>query len=62
MEKKINAKTWFSLFVLVVGIIFYVAWSATFNAWTDIGVYAVSIILVGFGALGSILSLLPSEE
>ncbi|RLF45534.1 MAG: hypothetical protein DRN29_06525 [Thermoplasmata archaeon] len=62
MKGKINAKTAFSLLVLLAGIIFYVAWSAKFNAWTDIGVYTVTIILVGFGAIGSILSLLPSEE
>ncbi len=62
MKKKMNAKTWFSLFVLIVGIIYYVAWSATFNAWTDIGTYSVTMVLVGFGILGSLISLLPSEE
>ncbi len=62
MKKEINAKTAFSLLVLLVGIIFYVGWSATFNAWADIGVYTVTIVLIAFGALGSILSLLLSEE
>jgi len=37
-------KIWFSLFVLIVGIIYYVAWSATFNAWTDIGTYSVTMV------------------
>ena len=62
MKKKINTKTAFSLIVLLVGIIFYIGWSVTFDKWTDVGVYALSIVLIAFGGLGIILSLLPNEK
>ena len=47
----------FYLAVLLFGVIFYVLWSSTYDAWTDIGVYSVTVICVGFGLLGSLLYL-----
>ncbi|MEM2899720.1 MAG: hypothetical protein QXT63_02925 [Thermoplasmata archaeon] len=40
-------------FLLVLGVAFYFGWSAAYSAWTDIGVYAVSVMLIGFGAFGT---------
>jgi hypothetical protein len=41
--------------LLVAGLGFYFIWSALFDAWTDLGVYTISAILVGFGLLGTLL-------
>lgn len=46
---------WFYLIVLLIGIAFYISWSAMYNAWTDFGVYAITIILVSFGLFGTLL-------
>jgi len=56
-EIKINAKLIFSLFVIAIGILFYLAWNIKYHAWTDIGIYSVTVILVSFGILGSLLSI-----
>ncbi len=39
-------------FLLILGVAFYLGWSAAYSAWTDIGVYSISIMLVAFGAFG----------
>lgn len=44
-----------SLMMLIAGIIFYLFWSLHYDAWTDIGVYTVTIPLVVFGVLGLLL-------
>ncbi len=46
---------WAYLFILLIGIAFYVSWSFMYNAWTDLGVYGVTIVLVSFGFFGTIL-------
>ncbi|MEF8873265.1 MAG: hypothetical protein V5A88_01195 [Candidatus Thermoplasmatota archaeon] len=38
-----------------LGIAFYVSWSYLYGTWTDIGVYAVTIVMVGFGIIGYML-------
>lgn len=44
---------YFSLLLLVVGIIFYVTWTAADpSTWNDVGVYSVTVIFVGFGLAG----------
>jgi len=60
--EKINSKTIVSLFVLVVGIMFYLGWGVTYGVWADIGVYSLTIVLVLFGAFGMFLSLLEKPE
>jgi hypothetical protein len=45
----------FYLIVLAAGVAFYVIWSALFNAWTDLAVYAISVIMIGFGLVGTLL-------
>jgi hypothetical protein len=41
-----------SLLVLAVGILYYLYLGAVFGRWTDVGVYSVVAMLVGFGAAG----------
>jgi len=43
--------------MLIAGIIFYIGWSLHYNAWTNIGVYTLTITLVAFGVLGLLLSM-----
>ena len=41
------------LFMLGVGL--YVGWGILFNVWLDLGVYSISILLIGFGLTGMLL-------
>jgi len=48
------------LFLVLLGVFFYFAWSLVFNTWDltkaeNQAVYAVTILLVGFGATGWLL-------
>lgn len=50
----------FYMFLLILGIFFYVGWSMIYNTWDitrpeNIGVYALTVILVGFGIVGLLL-------
>ncbi len=53
---------WFYLIVLFLGIAFYLSWSSMYNAWTDVGVYAITIIMVSFGLGGTLLYSKKNEE
>ena len=49
-----------SVALLISGIIYYVVWSLVFNTWDltnvdHLGVYAVTIVLCGFGVTGILL-------
>ncbi len=41
------------LFMFGVGL--YIGWGILFNVWFDLGVYAISVILIGFGLVGMLL-------
>ena len=45
-----------SLVLLVLGAVFYVVMGTTQGAWTDVGVYSFTAVLVGFGAFGLLAS------
>lgn len=45
----------FALFLLLSGIVLYLSWGALYNAWTDTGLYAVTIMLIGMGGAGYLL-------
>ena len=50
----------FYTLVLLAGISFYVIWGAIYRSWNvflreNAGVYAVTVIMVGFGLVGMIL-------
>ncbi len=52
--------SWFYFFLILLGIAFYVSWSILYNTWNlfdreNIGVYALTILLVGFGITGYLL-------
>lgn len=52
-----NRWTVLSLILLALGVIFWV-WQGTTNGnWTDVGVYAVGVTLIGFGLVGALVSL-----
>ena len=38
-----------------MGLVFYISWGILYNGWFDMGVYAVTIVLVGFGVTGVLL-------
>jgi hypothetical protein len=41
------------LFMLGVGL--YIGWGVLFGVWLDVGVYAISVIMIGFGLVGMLL-------
>ena len=50
----------FYLFLLLLGIMFYLGWGILYGTWNpltkeNIGVYAVTVVLVGFGITGILL-------
>ncbi len=50
----------FYTLILLAGIAFYVIWGAIYSSWNmfvpeNVGVYAVTVITVGFGILGMLL-------
>jgi hypothetical protein len=50
--------TIFSLIILIGGIAFYIIWGLRYkDAWTDIGIYSITSVLVLGGLIGFILSL-----
>jgi len=46
-----------SVLVLLLGIGFWLYMGLNYGNWTDIGVYSVGIVLVGFGIFGTLASL-----
>jgi hypothetical protein len=56
-KMKINGLQVLSFLLLVVGLVFYIAWSTRYNAWLDIGVYSITIVLVLGGLLGLLLNI-----
>ena len=59
MEKEVELpnifKLIFSLIVLFAGLALYIGWAAIYDAWTDIGLYATSVPIIGFGLVGVFL-------
>jgi hypothetical protein len=62
MEMPLVIPRIFYMILLAFGIGFYFIWSAMFNAWTDIAVYTVSVICIGFGLVGTFLYNTLSKE
>ncbi len=57
MEKSLLRRIAFCIYAIIffAGLGFYIAWSATYSTWTDVGVYSVTVIMCGFGLLGMLL-------
>jgi hypothetical protein len=50
----------FYTFLLILGIFFYIGWGIIYNTWDitrpeNVGVYALTVVLVGFGIVGLLL-------
>jgi len=55
-----RAAYWFYLLLLLGGIAFYLGWGVTWGTWNlfdrqNIGVYAITILMAGFGITGLLL-------
>ena len=59
MEKEVempkSAKLVFAVLVLLAGIFLYLFWAVSYDAWTDIGLYAISAPIIAFGLAGIFL-------
>jgi hypothetical protein len=59
MEKEVELpkkyKLIFSFLVFIAGLGLYLYWAASYNAWTDIGLYAISAPVICFGLAGMFL-------
>ncbi len=59
MEKDVELPTIFKLLfailVLIAGLALYIFWAASYDAWADIGLYAVVVPIIGFGLAGIFL-------
>ena len=56
----------FYTLLLLTGIAFYVLWGAIYSSWNvfapeNAGVYAVTVIMVGFGVVGMLLYRHPAS-
>jgi len=54
-EPRLNIAKYFYLVLLIIGVVFYISWGILYDGWFDRGVYAVTIVLVGFGVTGVLL-------
>ena len=45
----------FYALLLMMGVGLYIGWGILYNVWLDLGVYSLSIILIGFGLTGFLL-------
>ena len=59
MEQEVEMPRTFKLvmaiLVLFAGLALYLYWAASYNAWTDIGLYAISVPVILFGLAGIFL-------
>jgi len=55
MLKKSNYARMFYLVVLVTGIVLYLMWSIIYDAWFDLGLYSIVVLMVSFGLVGYLL-------
>ncbi len=52
-----NRPVWILSWILIaIGAVFYFAWAFLYDAWTDIGLYSITSVLLAFGILGAILA------
>lgn len=53
--------------LLTLGILIYTAWGIMYNSWnifdrSNLGIYALTILLVGFGIVGIVLYSMGDDE
>ncbi len=49
-QQKMTAGFYYSLIPLA--LVFWIGWGLKFGVWWDIGLYAVLVIMIGFGLIG----------
>tara|TARA_B110000008_G_C16807073_1_gene499138 strand:- start:73 stop:270 length:198 start_codon:yes stop_codon:yes gene_type:complete len=49
-QKKMTAGFYYSLIILAG--LFWLLWGLKFGVWWDIGLYAVLVVMIGFGLIG----------
>ncbi|MDG1544004.1 MAG: hypothetical protein P8R34_03400 [archaeon] len=49
-QKKLTAGFYYSLIILAG--LFWLLWGLKFGVWWDIGLYAVLVVMIGFGLIG----------
>lgn len=53
----------FYTILFMFGLGLYIGWGILYNVWMDVGVYAISILMIGFGLVGMLLySFFEREE
>ena len=57
----------FYLFLALLGIVFYYSWGLLYNTWNlfdreNVGVYALTVVLLGFGITGYLLYRTPPKK
>ncbi len=55
VELPTKYKLLFCILVLIAGLALYLGWAASYDAWTDIGLYSISAPIIGFGLVGVFL-------
>lgn len=45
-----------------LGVALYVSWGLMYGVWLDVGLYAVTAVMVGFGVIGFFLYSVEEEE
>ncbi len=59
---KLDLRTAPFFFLTLLGILFYVIWGVAWDGWFDIGVYSITILLIGFGLVGIYLYSILEDE
>jgi len=59
--KNFNIFTVLSILFLLAGLIHWIYWGARYGAWTDIGIYSITIVFVLPGIIGILLTLHEKE-
>jgi len=57
----------FYFFLILLGILFYFGWGLIYGTWDlwrteNVGVYAVTLVLIGFGVTGFLLYRTPPKK
>ena len=42
----------FYYFLIPLALAFWIGWGLTFDEWWNIGMYAVLVVMIGFGLIG----------
>lgn len=59
---KLNVRTAPFFFLTILGVLFYFVWGVAYGGWVDVGVYSITIILLGFGLVGIFLYSIMEDE